>query len=189
MTSRCVRSTRESSSRRLLELRAKLQAAMQADTQFGETSPAATDATELQAAASTAPSAPGTPTVTAISEARTPAAALSDEERAHCIGELEHVQQELARIQGESPLMLPSVNHQAVAEVVADWTGIPVGRMVRDEVSAVLSLADTLGQRVVGHRRCCTRGMGQDEWERHHRVNTSVLGRLYALNFNRIFGR
>ena len=134
----------------LLELRAKLQAAMQADTQFGETSPAATDAAELQAAASTAPSAPGTPTVTAISEAPTPAAALSDEERAHCIGELEHVQQELARIQGESPLMLPSVNHQAVAEVVADWTGIPVGRMVRDEVSAVLSLADTLGQRVVG---------------------------------------
>lgn len=42
------------------------------------------------------------------------------------------------------------MNHQAVAEVVADWTGIPVGRMVRDEVSAVLSLADTLGQRVVG---------------------------------------
>ena len=134
----------------LLELRAKLQAAMQADTQFRETSPASTDATELQAAASTAPCAPGTPTVTAISEAWTPAAALSDEERAHCIGELEHVQQELARIQGESPLMLPSVNHQAVAEVVADWTGIPVGRMVRDEVSAVLSLADTLGQRVVG---------------------------------------
>ena len=88
--------------------------------------------------------------MTAIAEPAGCAVGLSDEERAHCISELERVQLELTRIQGESPLMLPSVNHQAVAEVVADWTGIPVGRMVRDEVSAVLSLADTLGQRVVG---------------------------------------
>jgi type VI secretion system protein VasG len=36
--------------------------------------------------------------------------------------------------------------------VVADWTGIPVGRMVKDEVKAVLSLADTLNRRVIGQR-------------------------------------
>src|SRR4030095_7390641 len=43
---------------------------------------------------------------------------------------------------GESPLLLPSVDAQAVASVVADWTGVPVGRMVKNEVEAVLKLAD-----------------------------------------------
>ena len=41
---------------------------------------------------------------------------------------------------------------QAVASVVADWTGIPVGRMVKNEVEAVLKLADTLNQRVIGQK-------------------------------------
>jgi type VI secretion system protein VasG len=39
-----------------------------------------------------------------------------------------------------------------VASVVADWTGIPVGRMVKNEVEAVLKLADTLNQRVIGQK-------------------------------------
>ena len=47
-------------------------------------------------------------------------------------------------LQGETPLILPSVDQQAVAAVVADWTGIPVGRMVKNEVETVLELADTL---------------------------------------------
>ncbi len=64
--------------------------------------------------------------------------------------ELRRLQAELAEHQGESPLILPSVDRQAVAAVVGDWTGIPVGRMVRNEASAVLSLAGTLAQRVVG---------------------------------------
>jgi type VI secretion system protein VasG len=46
--------------------------------------------------------------------------------------------------------MLPSVDEQAVASVVADWTGIPVGRMVKDEVATVLNLASSLGKRVIG---------------------------------------
>jgi type VI secretion system protein VasG len=47
-------------------------------------------------------------------------------------------------------LILPSVDEQAVAAVVGDWTGIPVRRMIRDEAQAVLTLADTLAHRVVG---------------------------------------
>ncbi len=39
-----------------------------------------------------------------------------------------------------------------MASVVADWTGIPVGRMVKNEIEAVLKLADTLEQRVIGQR-------------------------------------
>jgi type VI secretion system protein VasG len=42
------------------------------------------------------------------------------------------------------------VDEQAVATVVGDWTGIPVGRMVKNEVQAILDLAKTMGRRVVG---------------------------------------
>lgn len=59
---------------------------------------------------------------------------------------------ELASLQGDSPLVFPSVDAQSVAAVVADWTGIPVGRMVKDEIAAVLSLADALEARVIGQR-------------------------------------
>ena len=68
------------------------------------------------------------------------------------LAELRELQSKLAQAQGESPLILPSVDAQAVASVVADWTGVPVGRMVKNEVAAVLKLADTLGGRVVGQR-------------------------------------
>ncbi|MDP3520437.1 MAG: type VI secretion system ATPase TssH [Hydrogenophaga sp.] len=65
---------------------------------------------------------------------------------------LRDVQARIAEVQGESPLILPSVDEQAVASVVADWTGIPVGRMVKNEVQAILQLADTLNQRVIGQK-------------------------------------
>ena len=56
----------------------------------------------------------------------------------------------LRTLQGEEPLVHPVVDGQAVAEVVATWTGIPVGRMVSDEIKTVLSLQDKLMERVVG---------------------------------------
>jgi type VI secretion system protein VasG len=68
------------------------------------------------------------------------------------LAELRDLQPRLAHAQGENPLILPSVDAQAVAGVVADWTGIPVGRMVKNEIEAVLKLADTLSTRVVGQR-------------------------------------
>ncbi|MGE0797076.1 MAG: type VI secretion system ATPase TssH [Lautropia sp.] len=82
----------------------------------------------------------------------TAAAALTPAEREAKLAELAGLQAELAALQGESPLILPSVDEQAVASVVADWTGVPVGRMVRNEVEAVLKLADTLSARVIGQR-------------------------------------
>ena len=60
------------------------------------------------------------------------------------------LQAKLADAQGERPLVLPSVDEQAVATVIADWTGIPVGRMVKDEIATVLTLAKSLSQRVIG---------------------------------------
>jgi len=71
-------------------------------------------------------------------------------DRGAMLAELRKLQEELAAHQGEAPLILPSVDEQAVAAVVGDWTGIPVGRMVKNEVAAVLKLADTLSQRVIG---------------------------------------
>ncbi|CAE6934835.1 type VI secretion system ATPase TssH [Paraburkholderia domus] len=56
----------------------------------------------------------------------------------------------LAELQGDQPLVFPEVNKAIVADIVSDWTGIPVGRMVTDEVAAVRTLPDTLGARVIG---------------------------------------
>jgi type VI secretion system protein VasG len=53
-------------------------------------------------------------------------------------------------LQGETPLILPACDEQAVASVVADWTGVPVGKMVNDEVKTVLNLANVMKQRVIG---------------------------------------
>jgi type VI secretion system protein VasG len=71
-------------------------------------------------------------------------------ERAAWLDELHTAQAELGKLQGEQPLILPTVDQQAVASVVGDWTGIPVGRMVKNEIETVLKLAETLGQRVLG---------------------------------------
>lgn len=68
------------------------------------------------------------------------------------LNELKALQKELSHMQGESPLILPTVDEQAVAAVVQDWTGIPVGRMVKDEITTILKLADTLEQRIIGQR-------------------------------------
>ncbi|MCA9289519.1 MAG: AAA family ATPase, partial [Phycisphaerales bacterium] len=68
------------------------------------------------------------------------------------LARLRTLQTELEALQGESPLILPSVDAQAIASVVADWTGIPVGRMVKNEIDAVLKLGATLGKRVIGQQ-------------------------------------
>ena len=57
---------------------------------------------------------------------------------------------QLREIQGETPLMQPDVDEQAIAEVIANWTGIPVGKMVSNEIHAVQTLAERLNQRVIG---------------------------------------
>ncbi len=64
--------------------------------------------------------------------------------------ELKRLNAELKVVQGEDPLMQPVVNGQSVAEVISGWTGIPIGKMVADEINAVLNLHETLGERVLG---------------------------------------
>jgi type VI secretion system protein VasG len=81
-----------------------------------------------------------------------PKAALTPEQRDQVLNELKAAQAGLKEFQGESPLIFPSVDANAIAGVVADWTGIPVGRMVKNEIQQVLKLADMLERRVIGQR-------------------------------------
>jgi len=64
--------------------------------------------------------------------------------------DLGQLRAELARIQGETPLMQVCVDAQSIAEVVSGWTGIPVGKVVKDEINTMLSLRELLEKRVIG---------------------------------------
>ncbi len=119
---------------RILELRAKLRGV----TQPVEGTGSAAEKAAGQAAATTP-----------VQGANVPAP-LADGEREAALAELKTLDADLQTLQGEDPLILPSVDDQAVATVVGDWTGIPVGRMVKNEVEAILRLADTLNQRIIG---------------------------------------
>ena len=69
-----------------------------------------------------------------------------------CAMNWEQQQQALREVQGDAPLLFAAVDANIVAAVVSDWTGIPLGRMVKNEIDAVLKLADTLNERVIGQR-------------------------------------
>ena len=56
----------------------------------------------------------------------------------------------VAAAHGDNPMVFGEVDADAVASVVGDWTGIPVGRMVKNEIASVLTIADQLKARVVG---------------------------------------
>jgi type VI secretion system protein VasG len=132
----------------ILELRAKLRAGgktIATPAELSSDASAAEFATPAPAVPATAgahPEAPMSGTPQASPEA----------ERAALLAELQALQNTLHALQGETPLIMPTVDEQTVAGVVADWTGIPVGRMVKNEAEAVLHLADSLEQRIVGQR-------------------------------------
>lgn len=64
--------------------------------------------------------------------------------------EMRAKQAELAQLQGESPMIPMQVDGLVVAEIVAAWTGIPLGKMVKDEIRTVLGLKPLLEERVIG---------------------------------------
>jgi type VI secretion system protein VasG len=116
----------------LLALRAKLRAGIL---------PVEGTGSKLEAAAADA---------AAEAEGSVASAAEQETERLGQLAQLKAVQDKLAALQGETPLILPTVDYQAVASVVGDWTGIPVGRMARNEIETILKVADALSQRVIG---------------------------------------
>ncbi|MDR0588603.1 MAG: type VI secretion system ATPase TssH [Burkholderiales bacterium] len=60
------------------------------------------------------------------------------------------LREELDKLQAGQPLILPHVDAQVIAEVISGWTGIPLGRMVDDEINTVLHLKDHLNERIIG---------------------------------------
>lgn len=125
---------------KILEIRARLRGPQRQEKVEGTGSPTEKKArAEAKSAAASAAPASIAPETTAA-------------ERSTLLDELRGLQKQLAEFQGENPLILPSVDSAAVASVVADWTGIPIGRMVKNEIQAVLALADTLNRRIIGQR-------------------------------------
>lgn len=59
-------------------------------------------------------------------------------------------QRQLVEIQGEQPLLSLDVGVRDVAEVIADWTGVPMGSLLKDEQTSLLALEDQLNERVIG---------------------------------------
>ncbi len=117
---------------KIRELRGKLEG-----TQDGKAAPAAP----------ASPAAPATPTqqngnATAAQEA----AATPEETKA----QLQTLEAELAALQGETGLIRVCVDAQIVGEVLSAWTGIPAGKMLKDEITTVLALQEHLGKRVIG---------------------------------------
>ncbi len=78
--------------------------------------------------------------------------ALTDDEREKIKGELHKLMEELTELQGDDPMIQVNVGSQAIAEVVANWTGIPVGKMVSDEIQSIMNLANRLNERVIGQK-------------------------------------
>jgi type VI secretion system protein VasG len=122
----------------LLDLRAKLRAGIRPVEGTGST---------LEAAANAAAPAAAPPPTAPVND-RSPAE--RETERVALMTQLHAVQEKLTALQGESPLILPTVDFQAIASVVGDWTGIPVGRMARNEIETILKVASALAQRVIG---------------------------------------
>ena len=63
---------------------------------------------------------------------------------------LKEMEEELARVQGDDPLVTVEVDSVTISDVISGWTGIPTGRMLTDEIQTVLQMEKLLGERIIG---------------------------------------
>ena len=133
---------------RIRDLRAKLQGPDSPDA-IARREEAATAKGAVPEAKAAAPEAKAAaPAGKAAASAEAPPAEPIDE--AALRQQIEAAVQALHELQGDDPLLFPQVDATAVAAVLADWTGIPVGKVVRDQITAILHMEDRLRGRVVG---------------------------------------
>ena len=130
------------------DLRSQLEGVVASLNGKGNIAAAATEipgvAAGTPATATAAASEAASATATAVEEAPKPI------DPAELRSRLVQTEAELSALQGESPMIRVAVDSQIVGEVISAWTGIPVGKMMKDEISTVLSLPTFLGQRVIG---------------------------------------
>lgn len=86
----------------------------------------------------------------AVATAEAPVETMTDEQRGKIKTEVRKLQAQLLDMQGETPLVHVCCDSNAIAETVGAWTGIPVGRMVSNEIQTVLKLKDLMEESVVG---------------------------------------
>ncbi len=98
-----------------------------------------------------------TPSKTTEAPATPAPVLLTPEQRADLKNQLKAKETELRALQGEQPLVHPCVDKNAVAETVAAWTGIPVGRMVANEIETVLKLKEHMEKQIVGQSHALER--------------------------------
>lgn len=115
-----------------------------------ETAPPNTATPQTETQKTETPKTKTAKTKTAKADVETPAANAPPPEPGADLARLRELMAELAEAQGETPLILPSVDRNAIAAVVQDWTGIPTGRMLSSQTEKALRLAATLSERVVG---------------------------------------
>jgi type VI secretion system protein VasG len=128
---------------RIRDLRTQIEGAVNpqsADTSSGNGSGGAV------AAASAASDSPSKTAPAAVAVAEPP----KPLELAAARAEFGKAEAELTTLQGETPMIRVAVDAQIIGEVISGWTGIPAGKMMKDEISTVLSLPSFLGQRVIG---------------------------------------
>jgi type VI secretion system protein VasG len=139
---------------RIREIRQRLEAHAEAEAALSRPASAAAAAVanpHPPASQSPQPAAAQAPAAAASPQAPQPAAApLSAAEVGNLRAELERLNAELKQLQGERPLMQVCVDSQTIAEVVSGWTGIPVGKMLADEIRTVLTLKERMEERIVG---------------------------------------
>ncbi|MHB8111753.1 MAG: type VI secretion system ATPase TssH, partial [Syntrophorhabdaceae bacterium] len=80
------------------------------------------------------------------------AAAKGNGERDELFAELDAAVKELKDIQGEAPMIQIEVDPDVVAQVVSDWTGIPLGKVLKDEAKTIIELEDRLKERIKGQQ-------------------------------------
>src|SRR5271167_3172692 len=129
---------------RIRDRRSQLEAGS-ASGSAGNSPPAGVPPASATAAVGDGPGAAAATTATATAAAPKPAVDLGG-----LRAELAKAEGELAALQGETPMIRVAVDGQIIGEVISAWTGIPAGKMMKDEISIVLSLPSLLGQRVIG---------------------------------------
>lgn len=86
----------------------------------------------------------------AAAEGDNAAVRLTEAEAADLKERLDGLKRQLAVVQGESPLLHIDVDSQTIAEVISGWTGIPIGRMMANQIQTVLDLKKSLAEKVIG---------------------------------------
>ncbi len=98
-----------------------------------------------------------TPDETSSAEGDTPAPSEAPEDHDQLRSQLADAKERLSALQGDSPLVHPVVTSQAIAETVSAWTGIPLGRMVADEINTVLNLKELMEESIIGQSHALDR--------------------------------